>query len=165
MAHPNAAAAAELVLTEAEQHELAERPWDAIVYREFTAAQLELRRSIGRKLAAFWTQNDEAMEERFRKIYDAYPMWQFYRVKNTTPSSILKRIYGVFVNGDGSAGAHTVTCLFGFTNDTVGGTMCDELEAVDTYTADEMRRIKSNPTPGVFCDPLGFLAPLHAHAK
>jgi hypothetical protein len=143
-------------LTAEENAELTARPITQ-EFRSFTREQIELRRSIGRKWNEFFMRVDTTMSESIRKCYAEYPPWQFYQVRGGTQ---MKRIYGICEYQDGTFGAHTVTCMMMFTNDTVGGTPLRDLEPILELSDAQLASACFNNAPGVFCDPLGYMLPL-----
>ena len=151
-------------LTETEKLELIERPISG-KYMDFTESQLKIRIDIAKKYCDLFLHEDVTLEEKYKEIYQKYPMWGFYKSED---GSSIHRIYGVCLyddEPDKTWGAHTATCLTMFTNLTLGGRPVAELKQVDQWSDNDKARIQFNNCPGIFCDPLGFLIVLRQEAK
>jgi hypothetical protein len=140
-------------LTPAERQELKDRPLTT-AFRDYTEDQLVLRISAAQKISRLLLANDSSLTPEMRAVYEALPTWAFWEYPDT---NIPKRCYGVLTYDDGTIGAHCVTCMLGWTNDTVGGTPASSIRQVARWSDEQKLRIQANNAPGVFCDPLGWL--------
>lgn len=127
---------------------------------KLTPVQYALRQSIAQHICQDFLEEDSTLTDDFRRMYRAFPMWQVYKDKE---SGLIKRVYGVAKNTKGQDVLHTATCHISFVNLTVGGTPAESLEPVVLTEAD-LARIQLCSSPGVFCDPLGFLVVLEQEA-
>jgi len=147
------------VLTSEEVAELKARPVSQ-AYRDYTEDQLVVRIGIAKKYCQYLLEADKAMEDRFRKIYEAYPMWGFYKT-----TSLLERVCGVCIGEKDEWRLHTATCHVFWTNRTVGGTPAKDVVRVERWTAEDKEFMLMNNAPGIFLDPLGFLIVLDEAAE
>lgn len=151
-------------LTPEEEAEMKARPMQSNVAVDYTNEQLALRQAIAKKFCQFFLDNDSSLKPEMKTIYEANPMWKFYRGKDKDGGAI-KRSYGVAMSMEGKPVLHTACCMFGWTNLTLGGTVAEELSGHEKWTDAEVTRIKMNPTPGIFLDPMGFYILLMENVK
>jgi hypothetical protein len=142
----------EALLTAREKEELELRPVSRN-YQPFTAEQLAVRVSIGKKIALYLDE----VPDWARPIHEETPMWAFY-MDGDNP----RRVYGVarlqgVENGTTIPAVHSASFL-----KIMGGLYisqpipCSELRRVDAWDESVLAKLKTGKGGGIMADPLGY---------
>lgn len=147
-------------LTDEETAELMQRPIDPESVPEYTPEQFNLRQKIGAKISHLAFE-DLLKSNSYQAAvkYLKYPPHLFYLSKDE--GQRCRRIYGVACREDETFVAHTITAMSMVNNIVIGGVPFEDLTQLPGRWPPEKEaflRSGTVPDPGIFLDPLGFLA-------
>lgn len=167
-----------LSLTDEEEEELEKFPIPSAPLDE---KQLLLRQEMGKKFCQYLLDIDETLTPELRAIYEKFPMWCFYTSNEDSNQKgntiMVRRSYGVALNGADESSLHMVSARFGWVNDVVGGVPTKDVAIFDKWTDQQKEHIHSlishrtvpcssqvaTLTHDAFLDPLGFIYFIQSH--
>jgi hypothetical protein len=133
-------------------------------YAEYTPEQLAIRIRIGKRMTK--AIYDDAFATRGKDMADCYvthPPYMFYTEQSSideNKATPVRRLYGICMHEKGEYAAFAVTGLTLFNNVIVGGISLSNMIPLEQWSNIQLSYIKSGlvKTPGLFLDPLGFVA-------
>jgi hypothetical protein len=148
---------AHLQFTEPESKELGAHPIGSIEAplppERFAVRLGAAKKMYGRVQLSGWFL---ARPQRIKDAMLKYPLWGFY----TDPKhpAIARRAEGVCEYKDGNLGLHMASAIhFPMANDVIGGVPVEEVQQVDNWSDEQLKRIATCGARRAFYDPCGFV--------